>query len=100
MGAMKTDEATGDRPDENRVADAVLLKTCDVAAMMRIGVSTLDRMRKTGEFGPRAVKVGGSLRWNRREVEEWLARPTPAGDLMDATAWPPVWADLKRRQAK
>lgn len=69
-----------------------------LAALLDIGVSTLDRMKASGQIGPPEVRVGGSVRWHRAEVEAWLAHRTPAGELHDGKAWPPVRADLQRRR--
>lgn len=81
-----------------RPEPAALLDRPALAALLDIGVSTLDRMKASGQIGPPEVRVGGSVRWHRAEVEAWLAHRTPAGELHDGKAWPPVWADLQRRR--
>jgi predicted DNA-binding transcriptional regulator AlpA len=68
------------------------------AALLSVGETTLDTLRAAGKVGPAEVKVGGGIRWNRDEVEAWLATPTPAGELHTAQTWPAVWADLRRRR--
>jgi len=81
---------------EARLADAhaprpALLERDSFAALLGLGVSTFDRLRATGRIGPAPVKVGGGVRWHRQEVDAWLRRRTPAGELYDADDWPAVW---------
>lgn len=86
-------EATTGQPAE-------LLDRPAMASALSIGVSTLDRMKAARLIGPPEIRVGGAVRWHRVEVLAWLAHPTPAGELFDAKAWPPIWAELQRRNAK
>ena len=81
-----------------RPEPAALLDRPALAALLDIGVSTLDRMKAAGQIGPPEVRVGGSVRWHRAEVEAWLAHRTPAGELRDGKAWPSVWPQLIARK--
>jgi len=81
-----------------RPVPASLLDRPALAALLDIGVSTLDRMKASGQIGPPEVRVGGAVRWHRAGVEAWLAYRTPTGELYDTESWPPVWADLQRRR--
>ena len=45
--------------------------TSEAAELLRLGKSTLDRMRLTGE-GPRYCKLGGAVRYRRADLEAWL----------------------------
>lgn len=57
--------------------------TRELAAMLRVSPDTVRMMEKDGRL-PRAIRLGPQLfRWDRREIEEWLAagcpRMEPAG---------------------
>ena len=69
-----------------------------LAAMLMLGVSTLDTQRAAGRIGPQPVRVGGSIRWQRDEVAAWLRTPTASGELHDAKTWPHVWQAMKSRK--
>ncbi|QJX00250.1 helix-turn-helix transcriptional regulator [Frigoriglobus tundricola] len=84
----------------DRLAPPAELLTRDaLAALLDIGVSTLDRLNAAGRIGPRPVRLGGALRWHRAEVLAWLAQRDPRGELHDAATWPAVWDALRRRTA-
>ena len=82
------------------IGEGLLLTKEEFAGLLQVGVSTFDRYRAAGRVGPRELRIGGSLRWSRAEVEGWTKRPTPSGELMDGATWPTVWADLEKRRAK
>jgi len=100
MYPIPTETAKQQESERERSDGTVLLKKADFAALFQIGESTFDRLRNQGTIGPRALRVGGSLRWYRAEVIEWLSRPTPAGKLLDSGSWPSVWADILKRRTK
>jgi predicted DNA-binding transcriptional regulator AlpA len=45
----------------------------ELATLLGISTRTLDRLRSKGEV-PRAVKIGGSVRWRLRDVRVFLDR--------------------------
>lgn len=45
--------------------------TREAAAFCRLGKPTLERFRITGE-GPAYLKLGGSVRYRRADLEAWL----------------------------
>jgi len=75
---------------------AELLNREDVASVLAVGVSTFDRLRAAGKIGPRPLELAG-VKYDRREVLEWLAHRDPAGDLLDAKHWPAMWASLQAK---
>jgi len=79
---------------------AELIGRDELAALMDLGVSTLDRMKAARQIGPAELRLGGAVKWHFREVLMWLSHPTPAGELYDAKAWTPIWAELQKRNAK
>lgn len=101
MADEKTCTTTGTETGKRVDGGAGLLLTKEeFAALLRVGESTFDRYRAAGRVGPRTMRIGGSLRWSRAEVEEWVKRPTPRGEFLDADTWPTVWADVEKRRAK
>lgn len=50
-----------------------LLTNDEVAALLRVSPMTIRDHRKKGT-GPRALKVGGAVRYSRRDVEQWIAQ--------------------------
>ena len=80
------------------VADtARLIDRGEFAHRAALAVSTFDRLRAAGKIGPRAVRVGGSVRFMLPEVIAWLSHPTPSGELHTIETWPAVWAALQKK---
>lgn len=57
-------------------AGELLMSAEDVCEALNIGRSTLYRLKSTGRV-PRPVKLGGSVRWRRKELEAWIAAGCP-----------------------
>ena len=55
------------------VATEDLLTTDEVAEWIRVSPMTIRDWRKKGR-GPRALKIGHSVRYSRREVAAWIAQ--------------------------
>lgn len=81
---------------EYRAAPAELLTRETFAALLDVGVSTFDRLRETGQIGPRPVKLAG-VKWLRAEALAWLRHRAPDGELHTVETWPAVWAALNQR---
>jgi hypothetical protein len=75
---------------------AELLTRETFAALLDVGVSTLDRLRETGAIGPQPFRLAG-LRWNRDEALAWIHHRGPDGGLVDSKTWPAVWQSLRHR---
>jgi excisionase family DNA binding protein len=57
------------------------LKDTEAALLLGVSVSTMRRWRLLGT-GPRAVKLGGNVRYRRADLEQWInAQPGNGGDL-------------------
>jgi excisionase family DNA binding protein len=66
----------GGRSESSRPAS--LLLTADQAAhLLGVSTRTLWRLHSAGQL-PRSVKIGGSTRWRREEIERWIAEGCPA----------------------
>ncbi len=53
-----------------------MLNVDGVAAMLGLSARTVYRLADAGEM-PSPVKLGGSNRWDRRAVEQWIADGCP-----------------------
>lgn len=49
-----------------------------VCRMLSIGRNAFFTMRQTGRFPIKAIRLGGSVRYPRREVERWIEAGCPA----------------------
>jgi excisionase family DNA binding protein len=52
--------------------DVAALTVRQVAAMLTVSVSTVERMVKVGQFPPGFVLSGRAKRWSRATVLEWI----------------------------
>lgn len=60
------------QPPSAATATAPLLTLKDVAAQLRVGPRTVQRMVKGGEF-PRAIQIGPACpRWRQSDLDAWL----------------------------
>lgn len=63
------------------LADHRLISPAEAADILGISASTLRTWRSTRPgYGPRAVKVGGSLRYRLTDLTEWIAAHVETGD--------------------
>ncbi len=85
-----------DRLDAHARPPAELLTRDDLAALLAVGVSTLDRLRAAGAIGPSPLELSG-VKWSRAEVLAWLAHRDRTGRLLEAAAWPAVWRAVRDR---
>lgn len=53
-----------------------LLTIRELAALLKVGVSTCWRLRAAGKL-PLPLRVGGAIRWRASEVAEWIACDCP-----------------------
>lgn len=60
-----------------QTAPPVVLTGADVAKMLAISESHFHAMKQQGKFGPEPRKLGGSVRYLREEVVEWLKAGCP-----------------------
>lgn len=56
----------------------MLLTVDQVAELLQVSARTVWRMRSGGEL-PAPIRVLGSVRWRRAELESWVNARTPAG---------------------
>lgn len=53
-----------------------LLDVCDVAALLGLGVRTVWKHHDSGLL-PRAVRIGGCVRWRRADIDKWINAGCP-----------------------
>lgn len=53
-----------------------LLRATDLARLMQVSVRTVWRLRSSSSL-PAPIRVGRSVRWNRDEIEQWMANGCP-----------------------
>lgn len=61
-----------------------LLDARQAAKMLGIGESTFHRHRALGLIGPDPVRLGGSIRWDRLQLERWIDACCPEADAWKA----------------
>lgn len=72
-----------------------LIDKRELATLLGLSPTSVDRLRASGELGPLPLRVGGALRWNRDEVRQWMAHPN--GDkLFSAKDWSTVKKQLNK----
>ncbi|NLW83590.1 MAG: helix-turn-helix domain-containing protein [Phycisphaerae bacterium] len=52
--------------------DALLVDYKAVCAMLSVGKNAFFSMRQSGRFPIQPIRLGGSVRYNRRQVESWV----------------------------
>ena len=65
--------------DRNRENGQVLINVTQVAGMLGVAPRTVWRWRSEGKF-PQPVQIGGSTRWKRDAVLDWIDAGCPAGE--------------------
>ncbi|MBX3397704.1 MAG: helix-turn-helix domain-containing protein [Gemmataceae bacterium] len=77
-----------------------LLDRNDLAALLRVGETTLDKLRAMDKIGPAEIRIGRLVYWHRDEVNAWLATPTAKGELMGRLAWTVYRREECRRKSR
>ncbi|WP_442483397.1 helix-turn-helix transcriptional regulator [Aeoliella sp. SH292] len=57
----------------------MLLTIEEASQLLRISVRKIQRMKSLGRF-PKEIRIGGSVRWRRHDVEQWIADGCPKLD--------------------
>ncbi len=60
------------------MSESLLISYRDVCTMLGVSKSVFFTMRQSGRFPIKAIRLGGSVRYNRREVERWIEAGCPA----------------------
>lgn len=58
---------------------ALLLTIEDVSQLVGISVRQIQRLKSLGQF-PKEIRIGGSVRWRRVDIEHWVADGCPTLD--------------------
>ncbi len=70
---MSEFEPSKNRSTTAHMTEAQLLRVGEVAAILNISVRTLWRLAASERF-PQPIRVGGSTRWRRLDVQQWIDR--------------------------
>jgi predicted DNA-binding transcriptional regulator AlpA len=57
-------------------SEPLLITAEEFAEMMQVSVRTLWRLRSAGQV-PEPVRIGGTVRWNRERVLDWISEGCP-----------------------
>lgn len=57
-----------------------LLDAKDLSFQLGLSVSSIYRRRSLGEPLPKALKIGGAVRWTQASVDEWIAEQMENAD--------------------
>lgn len=71
--------------------EALLISDRDAAVLCGIGRATLHRLRAAGKWGPKAVRLGRALRFNRNECISWIEAGCPDGR---------TWTAIREQEAR
>lgn len=66
---------TGMSGNANEVTP-VAVSAQDLAKMLRVSIRQVWRLSATGNL-PRPIRLGGSVRWNRAEIQRWFEAGCP-----------------------
>lgn len=61
-------------------ADRLMLSADETARYLGISRAHFFALRSSGRFGPRCIRLGGSVRFDRREIDDWVAAGAPPTD--------------------
>ena len=71
-----------------RAEDVTVVTSCDVPALLLskaqlglafggMSIATIDRLSNSGKLGPKPLKFGKLVRWNRSEIFAWVDAGCP-----------------------
>lgn len=60
--------------------DALAVSHDDAAVLVGISPAHLSNLRAAGKFGPKAIRLGRSVRFEVAELRAWLAAGAPSLD--------------------
>ncbi len=75
-GVNSVEVQTAQQPDNSEQREDGLLNARQVADLLSVGVSHIHSMRSSGQI-PLAIRLGGSVRWNKRELLDWIQEGCP-----------------------
>ena len=78
-GPVPGEQSAPTKPTPERLPDdkRLLIDTKEVAKLLKLGDRTIWGMSHSGRM-PAPIKIGGAVRWNRAEIEAWVAAGCPA----------------------
>lgn len=58
-------------------SEPLLITAEEFAELMQVSVRSIWRLRSAGEI-PEPVRIGGTIRWRREEVRQWIEAGCPS----------------------
>ena len=78
-------------PDNRSQVEALLIPDTEAAGLAGISRAHLHRLRVAGKWGPRPIRLGRKVLFDRAEVIAWIAARCP-----DARTWEAMQSQSKR----
>lgn len=79
--------AENDRRGDGKSLDRLALSADEVAAMLGISRAHVWKLASSGRM-PRPIRLGRAVRWDRKNLEAWLAAGAPSRDRWEAVRVP------------
>jgi prophage regulatory protein len=65
------------------VREALAISARDLKEMLNVSLRQVWRLNAAGKL-PKPIRLGGSVRWNRQEVQDWFTAGCPARSVWEA----------------
>jgi len=69
-------DETMDRKEESPLQEMLAVSARQLAVMLGVSLRQVWRLNASGML-PRPIRLGGSVRWNRREILDWFKSGCP-----------------------
>jgi prophage regulatory protein len=66
-----------------KLAQALAVGARELAEMLDVSLRQVWRLNSAGKL-PKPIRLGGSVRWNRQEVQDWFAAGCPERNVWEA----------------
>jgi prophage regulatory protein len=60
----------------NKLAEALAVSARELSEMLSVSLRQVWRLNCAGKL-PRPIRLGGSVRWNRAEIQQWFEAGCP-----------------------
>lgn len=68
--------AVGNRNQVRDNQELMAISARDLAAMVGVSLRQVWRLNSAGKL-PKPIRLGGSVRWNRKEIQQWFEAGCP-----------------------
>lgn len=60
----------------NNIREALAVSARDLKEMLNVSLRQIWRLNSAGKL-PKPIRLGGSVRWNRAEIQQWFGAGCP-----------------------